>query len=42
MAINQETQNDPIQLSVKFKNSFEEDFDFNSEYFMIESREIYL
>ena len=41
VAINQETQNDPIQLSIKFKNGFEENFEFNTEYFMIESREIY-
>ena len=41
IVINQEKQNDPIQLSIKFKNGFENNFDFNTEYFMIESRDIY-
>ena len=41
VVINQETRNDPIQLSIKFQNGFEENFEFNTEYFMIESREIY-
>ena len=41
IVISQEVEIDVTHLLIKFKNGFEENFEFNTDYFMIESREIY-
>ena len=41
IVISQEIENNVTHLLIKFKNGFEERFAYNTDYFMIESREIY-
>ena len=41
IVISQEIENEVTQLLIKFKNGFEGNFEFNTDYFMVESRDIY-